>query len=616
MFSSFFWENAHFSINLFTFLAFLAAFWLHFDAWLAKKHIRSFLGLIGWLMLGAAFIINSTKVESTFISDQIFPEIVYTHVLLLTKLIGYLIVSLSMWLEPIQPHPLLHTKKKKVTSTSDNVAGNTTQPSVATIPRTPAGPSPTGDGRDEGSSPQANEANAAKEAKEANKDDEPVVATFALLTNPLSYTFITPLATFSIAVAYWRRATTGIERHVKPMAYVFLAFTGYEVLSIFSRLRDTANPTLFNLVTPFGPIWIAEQASLLIAASLLIRWVGQYLLRRLQTQLFMIFISMALGAFLLTSTTFSILLLQNMQAATLDRLHADVKALGLMLEQKQQEVTSTAELIAADRRLPELLKGARGEPRAASSDDATDPSSLVARDSSPTESGLAGFARDFILAKQVDTLIIMNADGQVIARGENPDSVGDSLSEDPLFKAVKEQGKSAPGLTRQEGAVAPLISVRAAAPIKQGEAVIGVVITGAVLDNAFVDGIKRTTGLDAAVYADNTLSASTIVLNGDSSRWIGTQETNEQVTEAVLTRKEELQTQINLLNQPYLASYLPLVNREHQPIGMLFVGTPHLTVLRTAATSLQLTFIITAVLMIISIFPSLYFARLISGQVR
>ena len=73
-----------------------------------------------------------------------------------------------------------------------------------------------------------------------------------------------PVSALTIAGLYWRRATTGLERHLKPVAISFLFLSLYEILSLSSLWRGTTNPTVAKLVDSFGPIWIAEQIVLLI----------------------------------------------------------------------------------------------------------------------------------------------------------------------------------------------------------------------------------------------------------------------------------------------------------------------------------------------------------------
>src|SRR4029077_17762803 len=101
--------------------------------------------------------------------------------------------------------------------------------------------------------------------------------------------------------------------------------------------------------------------------------------------------------------------------------------------------------------------------------------------------------------------------GRVLARGEDRERRGDSLSSDALVQRVI-LGQDATSLVVKEGVLAPQIFIRAATPIKKGGQIIGGVITGVPIDTAFVDAIKRSTGLEASIYADNILSATTFTL--------------------------------------------------------------------------------------------------------
>jgi methyl-accepting chemotaxis protein len=143
-----------------------------------------------------------------------------------------------------------------------------------------------------------------------------------------------------------------------------------------------------------------------------------------------------------------------------------------------------------------------------------------------------------------------------------------------------------------------------------------VVIAGVIADTAFVDGIKQATGMDASVYSTDVRSATTLLGPDGKSRLIGIKENNAQVKNTVLEKGESYKGVISLLNQPYLAVYAPLKNYDNTVAGMLLVGRPHTYILETAGRSIQLTFLIAALMIALSVIPAYIVARHIARQVR
>jgi hypothetical protein len=167
----------------------------------------------------------------------------------------------------------------------------------------------------------------------------------------------------------------------------------------------------------------------------------------------------------------------------------------------------------------------------------------------------------------------------------------------------------------REGVLAPEVSVRGAVPVIKEGSIIGVVYAGTLIDTAFVDGLKKATGLDCAVFGENKISASTLVTPDGKSRWIGILEGNPAITKQVLTAGESYTGSSGLFQVPYYGAYLPLLDADSNPVGMLFVGKPQYSVLQTAGRSIQLTFMVTVALLLLSVIPSYLIAKFIAYQI-
>ncbi|MBI2020483.1 cache domain-containing protein [Candidatus Daviesbacteria bacterium] len=427
---------------------------------------------------------------------------------------------------------------------------------------------------------------------------EPIQAHFklklALFTLPplslslLPVTF--PILSLVVAFLYLRRATVGLESHLKPLSLTFYVLALAETLSLAGLLQNTPFIDLYEMVAPHGLVWLISHGVLLLAMVILGRWVYFYLLKRIQSQLFMISTFSVLIIFLITTTAFTGLLLKNLEDETLKRLETDVKVLNYAVDSKKAEALSDAQVLSSD---PQIVAAVEAKDKAS----------------------LSKKAEDFLLTKKQNLLVIVSETGQVLARGEDKERIGDSLSDDPqITRALVGEANTSVGT--KDGVLGPEVSVRAAAPIKSGEKVVGAVMSGTNIDNAFVDGIKAATGLEAAIYGDNILAATTLLAADGKSRYIGVKEENSNIKEKVLVNGESFTTSVNLLNTPYFAAYLPLKDVDTNPVGMLFVGKRQIGVLQAAGRSIEFTFLVAVGLLILSIIPAYLIARFISSQIK
>lgn len=532
MWNHFFLENAHFALNLFAALVVFVTMWLYIDAWTARKTLKDGLKILGLLLLTISFLIHATHIESTVLLSSFFGNSLNNLLVTYLKILGYLLLIVGLIIDPLQSHPKNKLPNKKYAA-------------ILALP--------------------------------------PLIV--------LSYIPIAvPILAVAVAFLYLRRSTVGLEDHLKPVSLAFYVLSLFELLALSENLQNTKSVDLYNLVAPFGPLWFAQHTVLLLAILILGRWVYYYLLKRLQTQLFMILTSAILVIFLLTTTTFTALLLKNLQDETLKRLETDVKVLNYALESKKQEALSDAQILAQD-------------------------TEVIAAVEEKTKGSLVNKTENFLLTKKQNFLVVVSDSGQVLARGEDKERVGDSVSDDPQIKRAL-LGESSTSIGTKDGVLGPEVSVRAATPVKNGDKVIGAVMAGTIIDNAFVDGIKTATGLEAAVYGDDILSATTLLSADGKSRYIGIKEEGKGIKEKVLQKGESFTGAVYLLNSPYFAAYLPLKDVDTNPVGMLFVGTPQAGVLQTAAKSIELTFLVTVVLLVFSVIPAYFISKFISNQIR
>ena len=531
--------NAHFTINLLAALVSFAVAWLYFDAWIGRKDAREATKWIGFLLLSISFVIHAAAIEQSLLDTSLLGSVspILTG---LFRVSAYLVLSVAQIIDPLQPLPEYRgglgfgvRNKKKTAAFLLPLIG---------IPF------------DQG----------------------------------LSYLY--PILAALTGFLYLRRATVGLEHHLKPISSSFFILSLSELAGVASTFRESDNIAISNLVSAFGPLWLMEHILFILSAFVLGKWVWGYLIKRLETQLLMIFTTMTLGIFLITTIFFTSTQMNSLQKSTLENMEVNVNVLQYTIDSKKAETLSDAQVIAQN---PEM----------------------VAAVNENDKTKLTAIASSLLLTKKQAFLVIVSDTGAVLMRGDDPDKVGGSLSDDRLVKEALE-GNTQAAVVTKDGVIAPEVSVRGAAPIKSGDKVIGAVILGTLIDNAFVDGLKEATGLDASVYADNIRSATTFVAPDGKSRWIGIKEETDEVKKNVLVDGVAYIGSVEILNVPYHAAFAPLKNIDNNPVGMLFVGRPQVTLLQSAGKSIELTFTVTVVLLIMSVVPAYLVSKYIIDQIH
>lgn len=528
----FFGQNLHFALDLFFSLILFAVFWLYFDAWTVRKKSREVYKWLGFLLLSLSFLIQATVIEQSILGTSLFGDYTET-VSIVLRLIGYLSVVASQLIDPLQPIP-------------DN-----------------------------------------KGLDLENKNSKNFVIFTSLFIN---LKFVLPLGSLSVALLYFRRATTGLERHLKSIAIAFFLLSISELFALASAFRSSTNIDLHNLTAAFGPLWAFEQLFLFLAALILGKWVWSYLVKRLQSQLFMIFTASILLVFLIISVSFTFLLVGNIQNDSLSSLETASKVLNLNIDSKRAETSANAEVFSQN---PDIK------------------SAVTSKDHNKLNSVIGSTLE----AKKISSLLVISSTGMVLARGEEPDRWGDSLSNDPIVEKAL-IGKDVSNIVSKDGVLAPVIYLQAAKPILINGKVVGAVVASIALNNNFLDGIKNSTGLDSAIYAKNLRSATTLLAPDGKERQIGVKENNSVITNQVLDKGETFAGSLQILNQPFLVVYQPIKNINNEVIGMSFTGEPQVNILVDSGKSIEITFFLSAILLVLSIFPSLLISKYITRQLH
>lgn len=541
MWLQFFSQNAHFAILLFAALVSFAICWLYVDAWSNRHEGKELIKWVGCALLGLSFLLEATLIEQAVLGKSLlgdFGDMVFVWL----RVAGYGALIVGQIIDPLQAIP-----KLKGLELNDN-------------------------------KPAPGETVAAPQTTEPPKPPQAYGIVSAVT---LGAKWLLPLGALTIAGLYWRRATIGLERHLKPVARGFFLLGLADLLFLGRLLRETTNPLLYNLVAPYGVVWWTWHVLLLAGCLILGKWVWFYLTKRFFSQLFMIFMTLSVVIFLVVSVSFTSLLLRNIRQTSLNNLDTAANVLQYALETKQAETTASAEQLAGT-------------------------SSVVEALAARNRAALTTTVNSFLLQKKLTNVIVTNASGQVQARGRDAESWGDSLSDDPLIRRAL-LGTNQASVVVHDAVNGSAVEVQSAQAIRSSNnTIIGVVVASLELGPSFVDGLKGQTGLDSSIYAGNVLAATTFVGADGKTRNVGVRLDDPKVKQQVLTAGKNYTSPVSIQNRQMLGAFLPLKDVDNATVGMILVAEPESTVLKTAGRSVELTFLLTATLLVVSIVP-IYF---------
>jgi len=550
----FFAQNAHFAVSLIAALAAFAVFWLIFDAWLERRRRIEAVKWAGFGLLAIGFLVSAATLEQRSLIPGVLAAQVAGFAFGL-RILGYAMIALGQILDPLQEIPKLDPE----------------EPTPTPSP-TPTPPTPT---------PAT-----APPPQKTRKHSAGWAA-----VGPAIKLILLPLLPFLVAGLYLRRATVGLERHLRPVAIAFGWLGLCELFTGALVWQNTTNPLLYRLVAAYGPLWWLAQLALLIGAVVLGRWVWQYLTKRLFSQLFIVLVTSTVLIFFISTVGFSFLLMRNMGNEALSELSTASRVLGYSVSSRQAEASAQAEVVSQN---PAVV------------------AAVVARDRPALTTALA----NYLAAHQLSSLVVTDGSGQVLLRAEDPARWGDSLSSDSLVRRAL-IGESTQSVTSRAGVIAPSVALVAARPLRDsGGSVIGVVMAGRSVGNSFVDGIKAATGLDSAVYGGDVRAATTLVAADGITREIGIRETTVTVRKTVLSAGKNYNGTTQFQHRAYLAAYSPLKDADGNPVAMVLVARTRDQLLAVAGQTIQLTFLMAVILLLVSILPIYLIARRLAGQMR
>lgn len=173
----------------------------------------------------------------------------------------------------------------------------------------------------------------------------------------------------------------------------------------------------------------------------------------------------------------------------------------------------------------------------------------------------------------LNILTITDRRGVIVVRVHAPKAIGVDISGNPLVKAAL-KGKRSSRMTQWKDSV----SLSAAAPLYYGDEVVGVVLTGMLVDKSFVESLSRGTTAEVAIFfADHPVVNSFRDLPEDAFQVLKSGKNRAAIG---LDRLQSL----SLGGKDYTLTFLPLEEEEKPWENLLVVGVSQDEVISTQKT--------------------------------
>ena len=220
--------------------------------------------------------------------------------------------------------------------------------------------------------------------------------------------------------------------------------------------------------------------------------------------------------------------------------------------------------------------------------------------------------KDIMRDSRISLITIADKEGKVVGRGHS-DKAGDSvLSQANVRKALG--GEISTGI--EEGTVVKF-SMRAGAPVKLGDKIVGSVTTGTDLtsaDHAFVEGVKKEFGAECTIFQGDTRVTTTIMKDGQ--RAVGTKMDNAKVLDTVLTKGQKFQDINTILGKDYDTAYWSVKDHSGKIAGMLFIGKDRGAMSGTLRNAMLTIFSIVCLVGLAMVTAGIFIARSVTRPVN
>ena len=166
-------------------------------------------------------------------------------------------------------------------------------------------------------------------------------------------------------------------------------------------------------------------------------------------------------------------------------------------------------------------------------------------------------------ATGLNILTITDYQGVIQVRAHDPGALGVNISSNPLVRAGL-QGKEASRMTTWKDS----ISLMASAPIRYQEKIVGVVLTGVLIDRGFVESLSRP-GAEVAIFYGNRLVVNSFKDLPESA--LNQIQRGKDLAASAGGAVHRIQT-LSLGKESYTINFLPLEEEEKPWENLIVVG--------------------------------------------
>jgi signal transduction histidine kinase len=176
---------------------------------------------------------------------------------------------------------------------------------------------------------------------------------------------------------------------------------------------------------------------------------------------------------------------------------------------------------------------------------------------------LRKLATPMMKATGLHILTITDFQGVIQVRAHDPGALGVNISSNPLVRAGL-NGKEASRMTSWKDTIA----LSASSPVRYEDRVVGVVLTGLLIDRGFVESLSRP-GAEVAIFFGNRLVVNSFKDLPETA--LNKIRRSRDVAAAASSRQERIQS-LDFGNESYTITFLPLEEEEKPWENLIVVG--------------------------------------------
>ncbi len=353
------------------------------------------------------------------------------------------------------------------------------------------------------------------------------------------------------------------------LGYIFLLVRG--VGMIFYRLPELDSIFLRRLTLEYSIAWQIATYATFFAFLFLGIWAWNFVKVRLFLRTYVVFITLVILVSTMGALIFQLFSFELVEKNNLGLMLSGAETQSVVMTDRVNTAMFIAKLIADD---DEMIRDFKNN----------------------NFKAINISAENYLKSAEVDIIRLYNNFGEVVASPSDTRDRGRVFNEDNILAFSITERKQVRTFDVSPGVLAPFVIARAVHPLIDNNKVIGAVEVGYKFDTAFVDFSKEKTRLDVTIYTDKRISATTIKTLDGVSRFVGSEETRQDVLDKVLIEGETYQAVIERFGEIYYSAYSPIRNVNCEIIGMVSVGKPTYLLLEEMRQSLVSTFILVSIL--------------------